>query len=96
MFKGWNSQAHRDFLGISSQSRTQAMLVGTMLVGRLGASPGGGGRPQTIRNAILSKEDHPKCNIYIYIYIYIYIHIYIYIYIHTYIHVILYKSVILL
>ena len=34
--KGWNSQAHRDFLGISLESLTRAMLVGTMLVGSLG------------------------------------------------------------
>ena len=35
-FKGWNFQAHRDFLGIFPESLTRAMLVGTMLVGRLG------------------------------------------------------------
>ena len=34
--KGWNSHIHRDFLGIFPESLTQAMLVGTMLVGRLG------------------------------------------------------------
>ena len=34
--KGWNSQAHRDFLGVFLESFSQAMLVGTMLVGGLG------------------------------------------------------------
>ena len=33
--KGWNSHVHRDFLGIFPESLTQAMLVGTMLVGIL-------------------------------------------------------------
>ena len=35
---GWNSQAHRDFLGIFPESLSRAMLVGTMLVGGLGVS----------------------------------------------------------
>ena len=39
--KGWNSQAHMDFLWIFRESLTQAMLVGTMLVGRLGVRPSG-------------------------------------------------------
>ena len=29
-FKGWNSQAHRDFLGIFPESLSQAMLVGRL------------------------------------------------------------------
>ena len=35
-FKGWNSQAHRDFLGNFMESLTQTILLGTMLVGGLG------------------------------------------------------------
>ena len=38
--QGWNSHVHRDFLGIFvPESLTQAMLVGTMLAGRLGVAP---------------------------------------------------------
>ena len=33
--KGWNSHVPRDFLGVLPESLSQAMLVGTMLVGRL-------------------------------------------------------------
>ena len=40
-FKGWNSHVQRDFLGIFPESLTQAMLVRTMLVGRLGVFPTG-------------------------------------------------------
>ena len=36
ILRGWNSQAHKDFLGILPENLTQAMLVGTMLVGKLG------------------------------------------------------------
>ena len=39
--KGWNSQAHRDFPGILPKSLTQAMLVGTMLVGGSDVQPKG-------------------------------------------------------
>ena len=34
--KGWDVHVPRDFLGIFPESLTQAMLVGTMLIGRLG------------------------------------------------------------
>ena len=38
--KGWNSHVHRDILRIFPESLTQAKLVGTMLVGRLGVTRG--------------------------------------------------------
>ena len=70
-------------VGDSPESLAQAMLVGVMLVGRLGV----------LRR---SSETSAVC-IYIYIYIYIHmycmcIHIYIYIYIYTYTHVYVYMS----
>ena len=47
--KGWNSQAHRDVLGIFPESWTRAMLVGTMLVGRLGVRHRDPSLPQHVR-----------------------------------------------
>ena len=62
-FEGWNSQAHGDFLGISPKSFTQAMLVGTMLVGGLDVKRCSGPRLE------LQQEVLHTCMIYIYIYI---------------------------
>ena len=72
------------------ESLSQAMLVGTMLVGRLGVPVG----PQVPLKPAPTAPSAPAelraahvCYIYIYIYIRVHIYIHMYVYVYTYIYI---------
>ena len=75
------------FIGNSPESLSQAMLVGIMLVGRLGVDGSGAG---SIGTAMVSLWQPRRKSSDIYIYIYIYMYIYTYTYIYIYIHMFMY------
>ena len=78
IFKGWNSHAHREVPGIMLSQR---ILVGTILVGRLGVgAAGAAGRwdapsPPAQLNVYMYYACMHACSMHACVYVYIYIYI---------------------